>query len=665
MPGDERPCNRCVKRGLQDSCQDGVRKKAKYLNDVQPEALMPGVGGHYPHANGGAFNSNPTSVSVPASADYYTPAQSNYNVYGNQGQGNMPPPPLSSNGSFTNQQSPTSPSFQSMTSQQSPPLQTMAASLPSSAQNGGVSFQQSYAFDTTDPALFNFDISGLNFGNQYGAMEFGMLGQMAGGAADSPSNENSMLGSIQMPNYHGSISGASGFNDGGNQNLMFNQDPVLGSDWHANHPRHSSTGSFAMTPLEHTGRSESSIGHHAYAIGAGPGSLASASPASTNPEYASSFDNAPSSPAGYANDSQRGFYGKRGRDQKQAHYPVNQPQPAGHDRKPPNIPLAAFQSHTGSNRKRPRDHGAVYSSVKAPYSYTEGFHSLLAFLDKRYSTDKRVRIAKAISSFRPTLINTYGQLSQDDLIHSEKGFQRLLFEYEDNFIQAYGIPAVILRRTGEVALINKEFSILTGWNKDVLLGKAPNLNANFGGTANNTGSNSRGALNTPKMSTLEAENGKTSKPRPVLIAELMDHDSTVQFWEDCARLAYIDPSGECTRPCHLIKYRPKEEPSDEGGDQGQGNVGDGAEDSSREKTDKREQRQDRLIKPEAEIHRLGMHEGTVNCMYTWNIKRDIFDAPMMFILTVSGPVLYDVEDFELTLLAVHAGILMTPVRPLI
>src|ERR1700694_1781978 len=29
-----RPCQRCIKRGLQDSCQDGVRKKAKYLQDA-------------------------------------------------------------------------------------------------------------------------------------------------------------------------------------------------------------------------------------------------------------------------------------------------------------------------------------------------------------------------------------------------------------------------------------------------------------------------------------------------------------------------------------------------------------------------------------------------------------------------------------------------------
>lgn len=35
---NNRPCERCVARGLADTCQDGVRKKAKYLSDV-PDAI--------------------------------------------------------------------------------------------------------------------------------------------------------------------------------------------------------------------------------------------------------------------------------------------------------------------------------------------------------------------------------------------------------------------------------------------------------------------------------------------------------------------------------------------------------------------------------------------------------------------------------------------------
>ena len=36
-----RPCSRCQKRGLESTCQDGVRKKAKYLRDVDTDVVSP------------------------------------------------------------------------------------------------------------------------------------------------------------------------------------------------------------------------------------------------------------------------------------------------------------------------------------------------------------------------------------------------------------------------------------------------------------------------------------------------------------------------------------------------------------------------------------------------------------------------------------------------
>lgn len=35
-----RPCGRCIKRGLEDTCQDGKRKKAKYLQDYADEGEL-------------------------------------------------------------------------------------------------------------------------------------------------------------------------------------------------------------------------------------------------------------------------------------------------------------------------------------------------------------------------------------------------------------------------------------------------------------------------------------------------------------------------------------------------------------------------------------------------------------------------------------------------
>ncbi|KAI7903347.1 uncharacterized protein BX663DRAFT_508305 [Cokeromyces recurvatus] len=37
---DSRPCQRCIKRGLEDTCADGVRKKAKYLQEDDNERLQ-------------------------------------------------------------------------------------------------------------------------------------------------------------------------------------------------------------------------------------------------------------------------------------------------------------------------------------------------------------------------------------------------------------------------------------------------------------------------------------------------------------------------------------------------------------------------------------------------------------------------------------------------
>ena len=45
--GDERPCQRCVKRNLAPQCHDGARKKAKYLRDTPNEILE--VGHRRPH----------------------------------------------------------------------------------------------------------------------------------------------------------------------------------------------------------------------------------------------------------------------------------------------------------------------------------------------------------------------------------------------------------------------------------------------------------------------------------------------------------------------------------------------------------------------------------------------------------------------------------------
>ena len=154
--------------------------------------------------------------------------------------------------------------------------------------------------------------------------------------------------------------------------------------------------------------------------------------------------------------------------------------------------------------KRNRDPSSIYDTVHEPYSYTTGFHSLTAFLQRRFSANKTLRIAKSLASIRPSFISCTKTLNRQDLIFMEKCFQRTLFEYEDFMVNCC-TPTLVCRRTGEVAAVNKEFTLLTGWKKDVLLGKEPNLNINTGRSSTDTSgpasltNTGRAGLSTPRM----------------------------------------------------------------------------------------------------------------------------------------------------------------------
>jgi hypothetical protein len=140
----------------------------------------------------------------------------------------------------------------------------------------------------------------------------------------------------------------------------------------------------------------------------------------------------------------------------------------------------------------------------------------------------------------------------------EKCFQRTLYEYED-FINAVGTPTIVCRRTGEVAAVGKEFSILTGWKKDVLLGKEPNLNVNTGGTSG-PGSNTA-SLRAPRYPELKNREGDgIPRAQPVFLAELLDDDSVMEFYEDFAKLAFGDSRGSINTRCRLLRYTTKRDP---------------------------------------------------------------------------------------------------------
>jgi len=461
-------------------------------------------------------------------------------------------------------------------------------------------------FDPSNPALFNFNLEGLNFGSQYAAMEFGMLGHMTGGLPDTPSQEQPMGQQQQQQGAGNSRFASSNAYGNGTQQLYESgmMGDFLALDSTAN-------GFYSQGNLQHGLP-------HAYAIQAGPTSLQSPSTENNSPQPTSfGFEGSPSTASfsGSGNSSGQTI-----------------PQPPRPKSK--HAAKGGLQSILG---KRQRDPSTVYDEVKEPYKYVSGFHRLIALLQKRFSNAKILQIAKSLSSIRPSFISCTKTLNRQDLIFMEKSFQRTLFEYEDFMIQASS-PTVVCRRTGEVAAVNKEFTMLTGWTKDVLLGKEPNLNVNTGiqGTGSNSNDGSgRGGLTTPRLRTLNAEQLQATdgKPQPVFIAELMDDDSVIEFYDDYASLAFGDSRGRAEKKCRILKYRTQE-------------VLDGSAAGSvvSDQTPRKEPSASILSHRVARIdgeHGISRIEknGKLECTYCWYIRRDMFDIPMMIVMNVSLPLI--------------------------
>jgi PAS domain-containing protein len=448
-------------------------------------------------------------------------------------------------------------------------------------------------FDPSNPAIFNFDLEGLNFGSHYGALEFGILGHMSSGAAETPPQESPVPQSSGADINYGT---APMFPNGNAQYNQLYDNGLIESYLSADQNMRYSQGN-----LQHGLP-------HAYAVAAGPTPTSLASPATDNtasPQPTNyGFDNSP----------------KAGSYAPSVSQPIQQPQRSKPKSSQANQRLGP-QSILG---KRQRDPSSIYETVKEPYPYLTGFHNLIAFVQKRFSANHTLKIAKSLASIRPSFIATTRTLNRQDLIFMEKCLQRTLFEYED-FMGHCSAPTIVCRRTGEVAAVNKEFIALTGWTKDILLGKVPNHNTNTGGPSTGQGNSGKPGLTTPRLINAQPDKlAMETKQQPVFIAEFLDDDSVVQFYGDFASLAFGDSRGHVTRKCRLLKYQTKE--TSENGD-----------DSPQRRKDPRSGGSSILsnrvtrIDGEHGISKLEKN-GKIDCTFCWTIKRDVFDIPMLIVM---------------------------------
>ncbi|KAI8066524.1 hypothetical protein BC940DRAFT_302365 [Gongronella butleri] len=151
----------------------------------------------------------------------------------------------------------------------------------------------------------------------------------------------------------------------------------------------------------------------------------------------------------------------------------------------------------------------IYTNVKHPFSYADGYHYLINYVRQNMGREELMRISRALALFRPSVLASMMNLTTDDLIFTEKCVQRTLLEYE-KLITYSGTPTVVWRRTGEIVLVGKEFSLLTQWSKDSLLNK------------------------------------KT------YIYELMSNSSAIEYWEQYAVHAFDNTDSAVYSSCILV-----------------------------------------------------------------------------------------------------------------
>jgi hypothetical protein len=590
---------------------DGVRKKAKYLHDAPDGALMPGVGGHYPYMNGNRPTPLPTqdtqTVSMAPQANIYS--QSPSGTFYPPPSAPIPLPPSQDNRTFSTQQSPMSPAF-------SQGHHGSSINAPSSMSQGQPTSMQQFGplFDPSDPALFNFDISSLNFGNHYGALEFGMLGHMSS-AVDTP-NENGMMNTMnQNPNLYGPQM-AGGYSGAANPNsgISFapNGLPAAG-EWESQSRQnsmhvHTPTSTSANMSHDQNGHRHDSInGPHAFAIGQGPASHSTASPASTD---ASAFEN--DNPLSTAT-----FFANANRGQSQRSPTVNR----HHQENRPSS-TALHPIHSNGVRKRQRDTKSIYQGIKKPYDYVKGWHRLFQICHKKFTKGLLPQAQEYMKLYRPILLSVREEMNTDDLIHQEMGLQRNLMTLQEHFTEV-GTPFLICRRSGEVVGCNKEFTILTGWRREVLLGQEPNLNVNLGNSREANDSEMSTQTNTtPNLTGQEPETGTPA----VNAIQLMDAKSALEYLQNFSELCYQDPHGHAKQRANMLRYQTK------------------ADFDRIQEMKANVDHKDTLVKMEggavhqgeSAMQRLGAKNGMVDCMIWWHIKRDIFEMPVLVCMSVSS-----------------------------
>lgn len=427
---NNRPCERCVARGLADTCRDGVRKKAKYLDDVSD------------------------AVATSDESMKYDPRYANVDI------GKTEPEPVKSDNlaqlpktelCTPEYQYPLDKSLQNNLDSSSP---YNILNGPSSTPNTGdthditrslVNPQVNTPAPTTQlvpgispyrSAISNWPLSGTRpnrhkFQSMAANLEYSLISDIVTGSKMSDLNTSSISPSLSSTD----------------------ESPVPRNDYFTSqisqqqqlvHPHSNSLNQFSL--------GSGSPNENAHSLS----DVLESVEQLNNNEWPSDTSNGLKRPLSFTistspSENSVFLFGSRRGSRLSPAFSAGGPQ--------------QFNAGWHHPHREPAD---IYANVRQPYSYTPAYHQLTVYIRTRFNREQQLRIAKCMASYRPSFIACTNTLEKDDLIFMEQCFQRTLLEYE-KFISYSGTPTVVWRRTGQVAAVGKEFCILTGWQRERLL----------------------------------------------------------------------------------------------------------------------------------------------------------------------------------------------------
>ncbi|GBE81028.1 hypothetical protein SCP_0307510 [Sparassis crispa] len=472
---DSRPCQRCVKRGMAANCTEGHRKKAKYLfDDEELQALK--------RSKSGESSKSVEPVSVPESQPEFAPPDPIFQQY-----------------------APTT-SFALGSEGANLEYSILSAILGNSPDGGSPGTSASHANSHTHQhthqhtqASSSFTASASTSNLVSATWPAEPLGEQYTGSNSMPAGADGYSGPAPVPSSYSEHAQQNLVIQPADTTLSSSSAPMAVSTMSSSHD-YSAPGSSGFVPPGQYAQQQSGPmtvpqtngrEYHYADFGAGGGSeRAQGQGQSSNSQYGQGMSGAETaSPTGYMRLTRR--VGLSFRTEKQPVWGAL-PDTSG---------LSSVATATGAG---------VYHSVTKPYDYTEGYHFLMKHIPRRFEKNDILRIVRALAIFRPSLIALQMPLSEEDEVFVEKCFQRSLIEL-DKLVSFSGTPTVAWRRTGEICLVGPEFCMLTGWEKEELVG------------------------------------------RRKYIYELFENQSVVEYWENFANHAFENTTQSVYAHCVLLK----------------------------------------------------------------------------------------------------------------